>query len=67
MMRAARALSLSLLLGAAFPPGAMAQQITGTPGSPSATIPEATHPVVKPKVMGAGGDQGAKTKGMAVN
>src|SRR5450631_3681844 len=37
MIRIATALSLSLLLGASFSPGAKAQQITGTPGSPSAT------------------------------
>jgi hypothetical protein len=37
MIRMTRVLSLSLLLGAAFALGAMAQQITGTPGSPSAT------------------------------
>jgi len=31
-------LSLSFLLSASYPPGAMAQTINGTPGSPSATI-----------------------------
>jgi arylsulfatase A-like enzyme len=37
MIRIAMALSLSILLGASLYPGAKAQQITGTPGSPSAT------------------------------
>jgi arylsulfatase A-like enzyme len=37
MIRIASMLSLSLLLGAALSPGAIAQQATGTPGSPSAT------------------------------
>jgi arylsulfatase A-like enzyme len=37
MIRIAKFLSFSLLLGAALLSGAMAQQITGTPGSPSAT------------------------------
>src|SRR6266481_6096318 len=32
-------LSLSFLLSASYLPGAMAQTINGTPGSPSATIP----------------------------
>jgi arylsulfatase A-like enzyme len=38
MIRIATALSLSILLGTSLSPGAMAQQINGTPGSPSATI-----------------------------
>src|SRR5450755_3226632 len=37
MIRIARMLLLSLLVGAALAPEATAQQITGTPGSPSAT------------------------------
>jgi hypothetical protein len=37
MIRIAKFLSFSLLLGAALLTGAMGQQITGTPGSPSAT------------------------------
>jgi arylsulfatase A-like enzyme len=37
MIRIAKFLSFSLLLGAALLSGAMAQQITGSPGSPSAT------------------------------
>jgi arylsulfatase A-like enzyme len=37
MTRIATALSLSILLGTSLSPGAKAQQITGTPGSPSAT------------------------------
>jgi hypothetical protein len=38
MIRIATALSLSILFGASLSPGAKAQQINGTPGSPSATI-----------------------------
>src|SRR5450432_3452941 len=38
MTRIAMALSLSILLGAGLSSGAIAQQINGTPGSPSATI-----------------------------
>src|SRR5258708_11676767 len=38
MIRVATTLSLSVLLGTALSSGAMAQQINGTPGSPSATI-----------------------------
>ena len=37
MTRFAGVLSLSLLIGAALSPNATAQQITGAPGSPSAT------------------------------
>jgi len=36
-MKITTALSLGFLLGTSYLPGAMAQQITGTPGSPSAT------------------------------
>ena len=36
-MKITTTLSLSFLLGASYLPGAMAQQTTGTPGSPSAT------------------------------
>jgi hypothetical protein len=36
-MKITTALSLSFLLGTSFLPGVMAQQITGTPGSPGAT------------------------------
>ena len=54
MIRIATALSLSILLGAAIPPGAKAQQITGTPGSPSATttIPGNQIPAPEPKFGG---------------
>src|SRR5712664_4977180 len=38
MIRVATTLSLSILLGTTLSPGANAQQINGTPGSPSATI-----------------------------
>src|SRR5450755_5056736 len=38
MTRIATALSLSILLGTTLAPRANAQQINGTPGSPSATI-----------------------------
>src|SRR5260370_33640271 len=38
MIRIATALSLSIFLGASLLSGAIAQQINGTPGSPSATI-----------------------------
>src|SRR6202795_2866613 len=38
MIRIATALSFGLLLGTTLSPGAHAQQITGTPGSPSATM-----------------------------
>ena len=38
MIRTSTLLSLSVLLDAALSPGAIAQQINGTPGSPSATI-----------------------------
>jgi arylsulfatase A-like enzyme len=38
MIRIATALSLSILVGASLSPGAIAQQIYGTPGSPSATM-----------------------------
>jgi len=37
-MKITTALSLGFLLGTSYLPGAIAQQITGTPGSPSATI-----------------------------
>jgi hypothetical protein len=37
-MKITTTLSLSFLLGTSYLPGAMAQQTTGTPGSPSATI-----------------------------
>src|SRR6266404_3636746 len=37
-MRITTAFSLGFLLGTSYLPGAMAQQINGTPGSPSATI-----------------------------
>jgi hypothetical protein len=37
MIRTSMLLSLSVLLGAALSPGAIAQQIIGTPGSPSAS------------------------------
>src|SRR5258707_8201941 len=37
-MKITTALSLGFLLGTSYLPGAMAQQITGTPGSPSATV-----------------------------
>ena len=54
MIRIATALSLSILLGAAISPGAEAQQITGTPGSPSATttIPGNQIPAPEPKFGG---------------
>src|SRR5450631_3891933 len=38
MIRTSVLLSLSVVIGGALSPGAMAQQINGTPGSPSATI-----------------------------
>src|SRR5476649_1555489 len=38
MIRTSTLLSLSVLIGAALSPAAMAQQINGTPGSPSATM-----------------------------
>ena len=38
MIRIATTLSLCIVLGTAISPGANAQQINGTPGSPSATI-----------------------------
>lgn len=38
MIRPSALLTLSVAIGAALSPGAMAQQINGTPGSPSATI-----------------------------
>src|SRR6202795_1002435 len=38
MIRTSTLLSLSVVIGAALSPGAMAQQINGTPGSPSATV-----------------------------
>ena len=37
MTRVSTVLSLSLLLGTAFASGVIAQQVTGTPGSPGAT------------------------------
>ena len=37
-MKITTALSLGFLLGTSYLPGAIAQQITGTPGSPSATV-----------------------------
>src|SRR5438552_17270691 len=37
-MKITTAFSLGFLLGTSYLPGAMAQQINGTPGSPSATI-----------------------------
>src|SRR5258708_22473869 len=37
-MKITTALSLGFLLGTSYLPGAMAQQVNGTPGSPSATI-----------------------------
>src|SRR5882757_2354965 len=37
-MKITTTLSLSFLLGTSYLPGVMAQTITGTPGSPSATI-----------------------------
>src|SRR5271169_6548887 len=54
MIRIATALSLSILLGASLSPGAKAQQITGTPGSPSATttIPGNQIPAPEPKFGG---------------
>src|ERR1700680_2085359 len=54
MIRIASILSLSLLLGAALSPGATAQQITGAPGSPSATttIPGNQIPAPEPKFGG---------------
>ena len=36
-MKITTALSLGFLLGTSYLPGVMAQQITGTPGAPSAT------------------------------
>jgi arylsulfatase A-like enzyme len=55
MMRIATALSLSILLGASVSFGAKAQQITGTPGSPSATttIDGKQLPPEPPKFGGA--------------
>jgi arylsulfatase A-like enzyme len=54
MIRIATALSLCIVLGTAISPGAKAQQIIGTPGSPSATttIPGNQIPAPEPKFGG---------------
>ena len=64
MIRIATALSLSILLGASFSPGAKAQQITGTPGSPSATttIQGNQIPAPEPKFGGVIKENAADSK-----
>jgi arylsulfatase A-like enzyme len=54
MIRIATTLSLCIVLGTAISPGANAQQINGTPGSPSATttIPGNQIPAPEPKFGG---------------